>query len=173
MFGLSLFPRSRERRDALRLYEAIVAVSRRPWLYGPDRAPDTVDGRWEMLTAHAALALIRLRQEPSAGMLGELFADTLFRGVDSGLREAGVGDLSVPRQMRRLAQAFYGRVQAYDAAGEDLAALSDALARNVWNADAHPFAASLAAHLMATRRSFESKPLSRLSDPSSWPTPAS
>src|SRR5437667_448244 len=42
------------------------------------------------------------------------------------LREMGVGDLSVPRKMQGFAEAFYGRVEAYDrafaGAGDELAA---------------------------------------------------
>ena len=36
--------------------------------------------------------------------------------MDHNLREMGIGDQGVPRQMRRVGEAFYGRAQAYDAA---------------------------------------------------------
>ena len=42
--------------------------------------------------------------------------------MDDNLREMGVGDLAVPKQMRRMGEAFYGRAQAYRAA---LAAADD------------------------------------------------
>jgi cytochrome b pre-mRNA-processing protein 3 len=53
--------------------------------------------------------------------------------MDHNLREMGVGDLTVPKKMRRLGEAFFGRLEVYDRAlaasdGEELAA---ALARNV------------------------------------------
>ncbi len=54
--------------------------------------------------------------------------------MDGNLRELGVGDLAVPRQMRSIAEAYYGRAKSYDAAlqEKDEAALAAALARNVF-----------------------------------------
>ena len=53
--------------------------------------------------------------------------------MDRSLREMGVGDLSVPKRMKRMAEAYYGRAAAYDAAlaAEDRAALAAAMRRNV------------------------------------------
>src|SRR5690606_36194006 len=70
-------------------------------------------------------------------------------------RELGVGDLGVPKRMKKLARIFYGRVSAYAAAVEaaDHAALAAALQRNiapdraVWDE-----AAALAAHVLAAHR---------------------
>jgi cytochrome b pre-mRNA-processing protein 3 len=59
-----------------------------------------------------SLAMIRLQADASATPLAQRFADRLFRLFDAGLREAGVGDLSVPKRIRGLAGAFYGRLQA-------------------------------------------------------------
>ena len=36
--------------------------------------------------------------------------------MDHNLREMGISDQGVPRQMRRVGEAFYGRAQAYEAA---------------------------------------------------------
>src|SRR6185295_17930317 len=54
--------------------------------------------------------------------------------MDASMREMGVGDLAVPRKMRRIGEAFYGRQAAYR---EALAAATDAplvasLNRNVY-----------------------------------------
>lgn len=50
-------------------------------------------------------------------------------------REMGVGDLTVPKEMQRIAEAFYGRAKVYDAAldANDAAALEAALGRNIYN----------------------------------------
>ena len=48
--------------------------------------------------------------------------DAYLSGLDHGLRELAVGDLSVGKTMRQLGEAFYGRGQALDAA---MAALPD------------------------------------------------
>jgi cytochrome b pre-mRNA-processing protein 3 len=46
--------------------------------------------------------------------LGQRFFDTMFADFDRSLREMGTGDLSVGRQVKRMAQSFYGRIQAYE-----------------------------------------------------------
>ena len=38
----------------------------------------------------------------------------MFGDFDRSLREMGTGDLSVGREVKRMAQAFYGRVAAYE-----------------------------------------------------------
>jgi len=48
----------------------------------------------------------------------------------------GVGDLTVPKRMRKLGEAFYGRTKAYDAAlssGEDDGGLERLIARTVYD----------------------------------------
>jgi cytochrome b pre-mRNA-processing protein 3 len=108
-----------------------VRKARDPSLFGAGGFPDTLDGRFEALVTFAALALVRLRATPEAAPLAQAFVDHLFRDVDSGLREAGVGDLSVSRRMHRLAGDFYGRLDAYAAALGNSQALEAALVRNV------------------------------------------
>lgn len=41
-------------------------------------------------------------------------------GLDDGLREMGVGDLSVGKKMRKLGEAIYGRARNLDAALDGL-----------------------------------------------------
>ena len=94
------FRPSRADLDADRLLDAVTQAARRPVFFGEGRAPDTLEGRLEVMTLHAVLALIRLHAEPVAAPLAQAFADKLFRQFDAGLREAAVGDLTVPKRMR-------------------------------------------------------------------------
>lgn len=154
--------------DAQRLLEAVMAVSRRPSWYGPEKTPDTLEGRFEAMTLNGCLALIRLRAAPEAEALAQRFVDTLFRHFDAGLREAAVGDLTVPKKMRALAGAFYGRLEAYAAglaAGEE--ALAEALARNMGVPAA--FAARLAGHVRAVAAAQAAAPVEALAGPEGWP----
>lgn len=148
----------RFRRDPTRdtiaaLYGAIVAQARRPEFYGGYGVPDTPNGRFDMILLHATLVLRRLRAGDSAVMpLGQGVFDEFCRDMDDNLREMGISDLGVPRKMRKLAEAFYGRAQAYDLALDqrDDGALIAALTRNLY-ADAVPVAAAaLAAYVRAT-----------------------
>ncbi|MGH7017761.1 MAG: ubiquinol-cytochrome C chaperone family protein, partial [Caulobacteraceae bacterium] len=93
------------------LHDRAVAQARSPGIYASLGAPDTVEGRFEVLTAHLILLVERLSpDEPQASQ--ELF-DIFVGDLDGALREMGVGDLAVPRRMKRLAEIFYGRAAAY------------------------------------------------------------
>ena len=92
------------------LYGAIVAQSRDPRFYEAYGVPDTVLGRFDLLLLHLALVLRRLRAgDASARTLAQGLFDAFCRDMDHNLREMGVGDQGVPRQMRRVGEASYGR----------------------------------------------------------------
>jgi len=133
---MPLFNRKgRERAVAEGVYGAIVAQARSPAFYTDFGVPDTLEGRFEMIVLLACLYFRRLRSEDEAiRSLGQTVFDTMFRDMDASLRELGVGDLSVPKKIKAMGEAFYGRAGAYDAAlaeAEDRA-LAEALARNIW-----------------------------------------
>jgi len=165
------FRPSRANQDGERLLEAVTQAARRPALFAPGRIPDTLEGRFEALALYGALALIRLRADEGAGPLAQEFTDKLFRLLDAGLREAGVGDTAVPKRMRTLAGAFYGRLEAYSAAigADGDAALAAALGRNVFADEAHAFAGTLAAHVLSVARTQAAAPLDALFTASGWP----
>ena len=128
-----LFHRTREDPSIASLYGTIVAQARAPAFYQSFGVPDTVNGRLEMVLLHVVLLLQRLAVEPAAGPLGQAVFDLFCQDMDANLREMGVGDLAVPRTMRRIGEAFYGRQAAYRAAldSNDPRALVEVLARNV------------------------------------------
>lgn len=116
------------------LYTAVVAAARSPALYLECGVPDTVEGRFESLSLHVALVLRRLRDLPApAEDVAQDFVDRFFADLDAGLREIGIGDVSVPKKMKRLGQAFYSRLAGYDAAFDaaEPGPLADALRRNL------------------------------------------
>ena len=122
-------------RPAAQLYASLVSQARQPAFYARLGAPDTLEGRFEVYALHLALLVLRLRQEGDAGeaVSQELF-DRFLRGLDDGLREAGVGDTGVPKRMKTLGQALYGRLHGYAEAFEalpDEAALQALLARTL------------------------------------------
>ncbi|MBL8530849.1 MAG: hypothetical protein JNK94_03870 [Hyphomonadaceae bacterium] len=164
------FRRSRADNDAATLLEAVTAASRQGAFFGEGRAPDTLQGRFELMTVHAALALIRLRAEAETAPLAQSFTDQLFRFFDAGLREDGVGDLVVPKRMRALAGAFYGRLEAYSAAlaTGDAPALAMALGRNVLGDEAAPYAPALAAHVQALAEHQAQAPAAALLSSAAW-----
>ena len=132
-----LFRRTPRADSIARLYGMIVAQARAPAFYQIFGVPDTVNGRFEMIVLHAVLLLRRLNAERGpARALGQAIFDLFCRDMDANLREMGVGDLAVPRTMRRIGEAFYGRQATYEAAlaAHNRELLVQALVRNVFGA---------------------------------------
>ncbi len=132
-----IFPRFRRgaRPDTIStLYGTIVAQARLPVFYQDYAVPDTVNGRFDVLVLHVSAVIERLSGEPSLRDVGQGLFDRFWQDMDHNLREMGVGDLAVPKRMRSLGEAFYGRAGAYrDAlAHDDQRALVDALIRNIY-----------------------------------------
>jgi cytochrome b pre-mRNA-processing protein 3 len=133
---LSLFSRRSKANEAVTVavYETIVAAARQTWPYGELGVPDTPLGRYEMLSLHVFLFLHRVRSASApVGMLAQDLTDEFFRDIEHSLREFGIGDMGVPKRVKKLARMFYGRVAAYGEAIDagDRAALATALARNI------------------------------------------
>jgi len=129
-----LFRRSSRQDTISTLYGTIVAQARLPCFYREYGVPDTVNGRFDLLVLHLAIALDRLGEGSELRPMGQALFDRFCEDMDDNLREIGVGDLSVPKKMRRIGEAFYGRAQAYRSAlasdGDE--ALVAALAKNVY-----------------------------------------
>ena len=129
--------------EATRLYGAIVAAARQEKFYAQWDVPDTLDGRFDMIVVHMFLVLDRLKGESQK--LRQQLTDVFFSDLDRTLREMGVGDLSVSKKIRPMAEAFAGRMQAYAFAMEQGdAALVEALERNVYAGERNPKARLLA-----------------------------
>ena len=127
------------------LYGTIVAQARLPAFYQIYGVPDTVNGRLEMIMLHTVLFLRRLESEAvPIRALGQGLFDQFCRDMDDSMREMGVGDLAVPRSMRRIGESFYGRQAAYGVAldAPDNGALAAALHRNVFADGSEPGPAS-------------------------------
>jgi cytochrome b pre-mRNA-processing protein 3 len=125
----------RHERAGFALYGAAVAAAREIYLYESLGVPDTLDGRFDLVSLYAFLVIHRLRELPETGpALAQAVFDAMFSDMDLNLRELGVGDLSVGKRVRAMWEAFHGRANAYAAAMQaaDHTALETALARNVW-----------------------------------------
>ncbi len=129
------------RRAAARLYEEAVRQARRGVFYSELGVPDTVDGRFDLVSLHVFLILQRLRKENrKAQRTAQALFNHMFVDMDVSLREQGVGDLSIPRHVRRMMQAFNGRCLAYAAAlyAANADGLADALERNIYAGQGMP-----------------------------------
>jgi cytochrome b pre-mRNA-processing protein 3 len=149
LFGTTIDP-----RDACRpLYAAIVARGRAPIWY-LDGAPDTVDGRFDMIAAIMATLLVRLEDAPEAKQPSVHVAELFIDDMDGQLRQIGIGDVTVGKHIGKMMGALGGRLTVYREANGDAARLREALVRNLWRgsdpgAAADRVAARLAAFTQA------------------------
>ena len=125
----SLFARlTTDRSRGSALFASVVAETRQPHWYVEGEVPDTVDGRWAVLATITALALVRLEEDREAAVaLTERFIETL----DTELREMGVGDPSLGKQVRKLVGGLESRTLLWAAAVEDREQWRDAVVRSL------------------------------------------
>ncbi len=143
------------------LFKALSAQARQPVFYERLGVLDTLEGRFELYVLHLVLVLHRLKGEGAqAAETSQATFDAFLRNLDEGLRDMGVGDLSVGKKMRKLGEAVYGRIKGYDhafAEADEPAALEAVIVRTVYQdrADARAahalarYAAAAAARLAA------------------------
>lgn len=139
-----------DRAEVRLLWHRVVAVARARLWFADDGVPDTLEGRFDMVTAVLTLVLLRMERDasliPGSVRLTELFV----HDMDGQLREIGVGDLVVGKHMGKLMSQLGGRLGAFREAlaQPDEAALVEAVRRNVTLAegtDPAPIAARLRA----------------------------
>jgi len=167
--GLLNFLSSKDRvareAKAAALYAAAVTQARQSVLYTALAVPDTLEGRFELVVLHVHLLCRRLgKLGPEGAGLAQALFDAMFRDMDRNLRELGVGDPSIPRRIKAMLEAYYGRIKAYEAAlaaGGD--ALVNAIARNVYRAEAaSPAARALADYAQHAAAAIEAAPAPEL-----------
>lgn len=141
-----LRPRSAGRAALRPLWHRVVEIAREPHWYANCGISDSVGGRFDAITLVLALVMLRMEKEepliePSV-RLTELFVDDM----DGQLRQSGVGDLVVGKNMGKLMSVLGGRLGALREAlplGED--AVADVVSRNItMNEDGRPAEAAKA-----------------------------
>ncbi|PZM16908.1 ubiquinol-cytochrome C chaperone [Rhizobium tubonense] len=134
IFGL-FGKRNHNRTIVDRQYAALSATVRQPAFYAELDVPDTVMGRFEMLSLVMILFFRRTRSSETSGQeIAQEIVDAFFQDIDYSIRELGIGDNGVPKRMKKLAGMFYGRLESYSAAMDhnDRDALAEALRRNIY-----------------------------------------
>lgn len=160
-FSLKSLFRSGEAEAGVRLlYGEIVDHARRDAFYRDFGVPDTPSGRYGMIALHAFLVMDRLGRVAGQGKLSQSLFDAMFADFDRNLREMGVGDLSVGKHIKKLAQHFYAMAAACrNGLNTDDATLCAALSDHVHGTEAPPHAAlaALAAYLRSCVSDLESQ----------------
>jgi cytochrome b pre-mRNA-processing protein 3 len=138
------------------LYAVVVAQARQPHWYATYGVPDTVDGRFDMVSLVLTLVLLRLEDEGrdvEAVRLTERFIDDM----DGQIREIGFGDLVVGKQVGGIMAIVGGRLGAHRA-GLDV----ETLGRTLWRGNSPENADAALARIIALRERIDSVPLNAL-----------
>lgn len=148
------------------LYALTVVQARSPALYAELGVPDTAEGRFELYSLHVWLLLDRLTGHgDQAAETSQALFDAYVSALDNALRELGVGDLGVGKRMRKLGEAFFGRIRSYQAAMAslpDTTALEALLTRTAYAEVGTPQAANLAAYIVTQKQALALQPLDQL-----------
>jgi cytochrome b pre-mRNA-processing protein 3 len=109
--------RAARKEAAEKIYDAIVAQSRNPAFYLRCNVPDTLSGRFDMLVIHMFVVLQILKLGGREGqLLAQEIVEAFIREMDTMVRDLGVSDRNVPKEVRKIAQLFYGQLLAYSTA---------------------------------------------------------
>ncbi|MEM1371700.1 MAG: ubiquinol-cytochrome C chaperone family protein [Pseudomonadota bacterium] len=120
--------RANDRDAAHRIYDAIVEGARASGLYAGMGVPDTMIGRYELISLHLILAMDRLRNESeTADRVARRTLERFIEDMDDCMREIGVGDLTVPKRVKKAARGFYDRAEMLEPGlrDRDAAAVED------------------------------------------------
>ncbi|MET0430848.1 MAG: ubiquinol-cytochrome C chaperone family protein [Hyphomicrobium sp.] len=104
--------RSETGRRAGELYGSVVTAARQAPFYGTMGVPDTPEGRYELIALHLFLALQSLR-DAAGNDLRQRTIEAFVVDMDDCMREMGIGDLAVPKKVKRAAAGFYERATIY------------------------------------------------------------
>lgn len=128
--------RSAAGRTAEELYGRVVTAARHPRFYADMGVADTAEGRFELVALHLFLAVEAVAADATrAGWdVARRTIEAFVVDMDDCMREMGVGDLTVPKRVKRAAAAFYERAAAYRAAllADDAEAMGRALGHYVY-----------------------------------------
>lgn len=148
------------------LYDAIMAQARLPIYYQTLGIPDTLEGRFSILTLHLFAVFRRLKGGGAeATATAQALADRFVADMDTVLREIGVGDLAVPKKVRKLVAGGANLIDGYDravaAGGQALeTAIADGLPLD--EAEARAASAKLMPYVNALLEDLKAQPIEEI-----------
>ncbi len=95
------------------LYSCALLNTREPIFYEKHGVPDSFDGRFDLLLVHLFIIMHLLMGRDEYEDLAQSLFDSVFKDMDQTLREMGIGDMGVPKHMKRMMKAFNGRMHSY------------------------------------------------------------
>lgn len=116
----------------LPLYGQIVAKAREPHWYVDGQVPDSIDGRFDMVSAVLTLVLLRLEASPDYSQESSYLTEVFVDDMDAQLRQSGVGDVIIGKNVGKMMSALGGRLGGFRDALSQPAMLNDVINRNIY-----------------------------------------
>jgi cytochrome b pre-mRNA-processing protein 3 len=130
------------------LFGRAVEEARQTHWFLQGQVPDTVNGRFAVLATVVALITVRLEREGDAGREATVaLTERLVETLDAEIREMGLGDPTLGKQVRKLVGAVGGRVERWRALLASAGPWTDEVRRSVYSEE--PTAAEGVAHTEA------------------------
>lgn len=125
-----IFPPKNLKVDAHNTYVQLVEKSRQPFFYEECGVADTIDGRFDVIVLHIFLLSRRIKNENPdfVRAVWEVF----FADMDRSLREMGASDTGIGKRIKKMVQAFYGRIDSYEKTIDNIEDFKDSLKRNLY-----------------------------------------
>jgi cytochrome b pre-mRNA-processing protein 3 len=115
------------------LYERVVTEARSPHWYVEGHVPDTIDGRFAVLASLLALASVRLERGGELAQRGGIdLTECFIADMDGEIRQLGIGDPSIGKQVGGMVSALGGRVGAWRSAISGEEAWNDVTCRSLY-----------------------------------------
>jgi cytochrome b pre-mRNA-processing protein 3 len=124
-------------RTALRpLYHSIISKGRELHWYETGQVADTLDGRFDMISSILSIVLLRLEQLPTAGQDSAYLTEVFVEDMDAQMREAGIGDVTVAKDIGKIMSVLGGRLGAFRGSFDEPEKLKQAIIRNIFEGTA-------------------------------------
>ncbi len=142
-----LFKKKPDESHVQEIYADIVTQARQKVFYAQWAVPDSVTGRFDMISLHLCLVFRRLKTSRAADReFSQALFDLFFKDMDHSLRELGAGDMAVPKRIQKMGELLFGLLASITEALDkgDHAGLKDALTRNIYSGEEIPEVENLA-----------------------------
>jgi cytochrome b pre-mRNA-processing protein 3 len=96
------------------LFETVTRLAREPHWYVEGQVPDTLDGRFAMLSTVTAMLLVRLESDGEAGdAVSVALTERFIEAMEAEHRELGLGDPTLGKTVRKLVGSLAARTELW------------------------------------------------------------
>ena len=139
------------------LFDAVTKITRAPHWYIEGAVPDTLNGRFAVLTTVTALVMVRIESDGEAGVPASVALTERFVEVmEAEHRELGIGDPTLGKTVRKLVGSLARRNELWRSAVNDptdwATAASESLYKNAPTTEALKHSADALERLWARLR---------------------